>query len=240
MNETLRKLLARLGVTVPENADITDEQASAALSALDALETDAGKVASLSAELEKAQKAAVDLTKYVPVESYNALRDELAQATAQSATASLSAVLDKAEQEGRIFKSERTYLEQLGGQIGVAALSAQLEKKQPIAALSAMQTTTAKIPSQEKPAVAVLSAEDLAAARLLGKTEAEFLKLKEFKIMPTPITPAMITSLMTGYRGDFQAGMAMARHPVPENCNDRAIHVENQHVRLAGPVSAIP
>ncbi len=43
MNETLRKLLARLGVTVPENADITDEQASAALSALDALETDAGK-----------------------------------------------------------------------------------------------------------------------------------------------------------------------------------------------------
>ncbi|EBT8579348.1 protease, partial [Salmonella enterica] len=70
-------------------------------------------------------------------------------------------------------------LEQLGGQIGVAALSAQLEKKQPIAALSAMQTTTAKIPSQEKPAVAVLSAEDLAAARLLGKTEAEFLKLKE-------------------------------------------------------------
>ncbi|EOC0717303.1 phage protease, partial [Escherichia coli] len=179
MNETLRKLLARLGVTVPENADITDEQATAALTALDTLEINAGKVAALSAELEKAQKAAVDLTKYVPVESYNALRDELAQATAQSATASLSAVLDKAEQEGRIFKSERTYLEQLGGQIGVAALSAQLEKKQPIAALSSMQTTTAKIPSQEKPAVAVLSAEDLAAARLLGKTEAEFLKLKE-------------------------------------------------------------
>ena len=179
MNETLRKLLARLGVTVPENADITDEQASAALSALDALETDAGKVASLSAELEKAQKAAVDLTKYVPVESYNALRDELAQATALSATASLSAVLDKAEQEGRIFKSERAYLEQLGGQIGVAALSAQLEKKQPIAALSAMQTTTAKIPSQEKTAVAVLSADEQAAVKALGITEAEYLKMKQ-------------------------------------------------------------
>ncbi|ENX6654201.1 hypothetical protein ACYEV6_005797, partial [Escherichia coli] len=24
--------------------------------------------------------------------------------------------------------------------------------------------------------------------------------------MPTPITPAMITALMTGYRSDFQAG----------------------------------
>ncbi|ENT3369327.1 phage protease, partial [Escherichia coli] len=66
MNETLRKLLARLGVTVPENADITDEQATAALTALDTLEISAGKVAALSAELEKAQKAAVDLTKYVP------------------------------------------------------------------------------------------------------------------------------------------------------------------------------
>ncbi|EMV2763270.1 phage protease [Escherichia coli] len=180
MNETLRKLLARLGVTVPENADITDEQASAALSALDALETDAGKVASLSAELEKAQNAAVDLTKYVPVESYNAVLDELAQAKAQSATASLSAVLDKAEQEGRIFKSERTYLEQLGGQIGVAALSAQLEKKQPIAALSAMQTTTTvQNPSQEKPAVAVLSADEQAAVKALGITEAEYLKMKQ-------------------------------------------------------------
>ncbi|EJI1470251.1 protease, partial [Escherichia coli] len=90
-----------------------------------------------------------------------------------------SAVLDKAEQEGRIFKSERTYLEQLGGQIGVAALSAQLEEKQPIAALSAMQTTTAKKPSQEKPAVAVLSADEQAAVKALGITEAEYLKMKQ-------------------------------------------------------------
>lgn len=28
--------------------------------------------------------------------------------------------------------------------------------------------------------------------------------------MPTPITPAMITALMTGYRSDFQAGVSMA------------------------------
>lgn len=179
MNETLRKLLARLGVTVPESADITDEQANAALTALDALETEAGKVAALSADLEKAQKASVDLTKYVPVESYNAVRDELAQAKAQGATASLSAVLDKAEQEGRIFKSERSYFEQLGGQIGVATLSAQLEKKQPIAALSAMQTTTAQIQAPGKPAEAALSADEKAAVKALGITESEYLKLKQ-------------------------------------------------------------
>ena len=61
MNETLRKLLARLGVTVPENADITDEQATAALTALDTLESNAGKVAALSAKLEKAQKLILEL-----------------------------------------------------------------------------------------------------------------------------------------------------------------------------------
>lgn len=179
MNETLRKLLARLGVTVPENADITDEQATAALTALDTLESNAGKVAALSAELEKAQKAAVDLTKYVPVESYNALRDELAQATAQSATASLSAVLDKAEQEGRIFKSERAYLEQLGGQIGVAALSAQLEKKTAHRCVICHADHHSENPVAGKTAVAVLSADEQAAVKALGITEAEYLKMKQ-------------------------------------------------------------
>ncbi|ECI5214689.1 protease [Salmonella enterica subsp. diarizonae] len=181
MNEKLRQLLARLGITVPENADVTDEQATAALSALDTLKTDAGKVAVLSAELETAKTAGskIDLTKYVPVEHYNAVCDELAEAKAQGATASLSAVLDKAEQEGRIFKSERAYLEQLGGQIGVVSLSAQLEKKQPIAALTAMQTTTSQTPDSSRKPVAVLSADEQAAAKALGMTDAEYLKLKQ-------------------------------------------------------------
>ncbi|MBB8247933.1 protease, partial [Escherichia coli] len=46
-------------------------------------------------------------------------------------------------------------------------------------ALSAMQTTTAKIPSQEKPVVAVLSADEQAAVKALGITEAEYLKMKQ-------------------------------------------------------------
>lgn len=181
MNEKLRQLLARLGITVAENADVTDEQATAALSALDAVKADAEKVAVLSAELETAKAAggAVDLTKYVPVETYNALRQQLADATAEGATASLSAILDKAEQEGRIFKSERDYHEKLGQQIGVAALATQLEQKQPIAALTAMQTSTVQIPSGKKEGLAVLSAEEKAAAKALGMSETDYQKLKE-------------------------------------------------------------
>ena len=182
MNEKLRQLLARLGITVPENADITDEQACVALSALEELQTKAQQVATLSAELEntKTASAAVDLTKFVPIESYNALRQQLAETSAQCATASLSAVLDKAEQEGRIFKSERSYFEQLGGQVGVAALSAQIETRQPIVALSAMQTTaTGNKPDARRQTEITLSADEKAAAKALGMSEAEFMKLKQ-------------------------------------------------------------
>lgn len=179
MNEMLRQLLARLDITVAENADVTDEQATAALSALDAIQTDAGRVAALSAELEQAKTGSTDLTKFVPVEHYQAVCLELAEAKAQGATASLSAVLDSAEQEGRIFKSERGYLESLGAQIGVAALSAQLAQKQPIAALTAMQTSTVHVPGVRKPGMAALSADEKAAAKALGITEEEYQSLKK-------------------------------------------------------------
>lgn len=183
MNKHLRDLLARLGIALPETAtELTDEQAQAALSAVDGLKTDAAKVAALSAELTTAKAAggAVDLTKYVPIENYNAVRQELADALGKGNTASLSALLDKAQNEGRIFKSERTYMEQLGGQIGVAALSAQLDARQPVAALTAMQTTTSGIPStQKKEAVAELSADEKATVKALGITEAQFIEMKK-------------------------------------------------------------
>lgn len=188
MNEHLRQLLARLGITLAENADITDEQATAALTAFDLLKGKADKhdelstqVTALSAELTtaKAGPAQIDLTKYVPVETYDALRQQMAELSGEHSTASLSAVLDEAERDGRIFKSERGYLEQLGGQIGVAALSAQLKVKQPIAALTALQTTTAGIPDTRKERLTALSADEKAAAKALGMSDAEYQKLKE-------------------------------------------------------------
>ncbi|BEN05828.1 protease [Serratia marcescens] len=186
MNEKLRQLLAKLGITVPENAQPTDEQATAALSAVVELQTKAGtadslqtQVTALSAEVETAktgQPGTVDLTKYVPRDTYDALRTNFVALSADHSTATLTQVLDDAESDGRIFKSERSYFEQVGGQIGVAALSAQLQGKQPIAALNIMQTKTVETPA---PKVAALSAEDLQTCRLLGMTEDEFRKAKE-------------------------------------------------------------
>lgn len=188
MNEHLRQLLARLGITLAENADITVEQATAALTAFDLLKGKADKhdelntrVTALSAELETAKTATgtPDLTKWVPVETYNAIRQELAEVTGKHSTVSLSAVLDKAETEGRIFKSERAYFERVGAQVGVVALSAQLDAKQPIAALTALQTTTTGIPDTRREGLAALSADEKAAAKALGMSDADYQKLKE-------------------------------------------------------------
>ncbi|HAK6289830.1 TPA: protease [Salmonella enterica] len=190
MNEQLRQLLAALGLTVPDDGELTPELGTAALSALTGIQAKAGKhdelktqVATLSAELDTAKRpkpataGSVDLTQYVPVETYNTLRTEYAALSAQHGTTTLDQVLDKAEDEGRVFKSERSYLEGLGRQIGVAALSAQLDARQPIAALTAKQTDAVNVPKKEK-ASAALSAEDLQVMKMLGKSEEEFLKAK--------------------------------------------------------------
>lgn len=190
MNEQLRQLLAALGLTVPDDGELTPEIGTAALSALTDIQAKASKhdalntqVVALSAELETAKQANTtttgdtDLTKFVPVETYNTLRTEYAALSAQLGTTTLDQVLDKAEGEGRVFKSERSYLEGLGRQIGVAALSAQLDARQPIAALTVKQTDTLPSPKKET-ASAVLSAEDLQVMKMLGKTEEEFLKAK--------------------------------------------------------------
>lgn len=134
MHQSLKALLTALGLTVPAGGELTDEVATAALSAVTTLKSQADK-----------------------------------------ATA-----LDKAEQDGRILKSERPYLEGLGDQIGVTALSAQLATHQPIAALTRVQTETLPQPPQnrEKTATVALSAEELQAARVLGMTPAAFQKIK--------------------------------------------------------------
>lgn len=87
----------------------------------------------------------------MPVETYNALRTEYAALSAQHGSTTLEQLLDKAESEGRIFKSERGYMEGLGQQIGVAALSAQLDARQPVAALTTLQTDTVTVPDKRPP-----------------------------------------------------------------------------------------
>ena len=179
MNKLLQDLLKKLGIELADGAEPTEEQAGKAKEALDALlsgKADAeAQVATLSAKVNT-----VDLSKYVPKETYDATVTQLATLSAKSSESEIEQIVAKARNDGRALEAEVDYLTQFGKQQGVAALSAMLEQRPQIAVLSAKQTTQTQVVQPEK-GVAVLSAEEKEAAKLLGIPEDEFAKQLEAK-----------------------------------------------------------
>ncbi|PHS84678.1 Mu-like prophage FluMu I protein [Aeromonas dhakensis] len=183
MNEAMLALLAKLGIQVEEGCELTAEQGQAALSALDTLQSAAGKTASAEAALAalKAQPVQqggqIDLAKYVPVETYNALVTEVATLSAKVETTDATTLIKEARAQGKVVAAEEEYLTAYAAQKGVAALKALLEPRPAIAALAASQTTQVTLP--EKKGDAVLSADDKYAADQLGISHEEFAKAKQ-------------------------------------------------------------
>jgi phage I-like protein len=142
MNELLKKLLAKLGIEVPADGQLTGEQETAALSALDAALTKSEKVPELEqsvAALKAATPAQgqVDLDMYVPKETYTALVDQLAVLSAKVDTTDAESVLKEAREQGKVVAAEEGYLRKYAAQKGVAALKAMLAPRPALAALSA-------------------------------------------------------------------------------------------------------
>ena len=184
MNELLAKLLAKLGITVPENGQVSDEQSKQALDALDEALAKSKKapemeqsIAALTAQVNEKQ---IDLAKYVPIETYTALVTEVATLSAKVETTDAATLLKEAKDQGKVLAAEESYLQQFAQQKGVIALKALLDSRPAIAALTARQTDTVKQPDLPK-GQAVLSAEDKYAADQLGISHAEFAKAKETK-----------------------------------------------------------
>ena len=184
MNELLAKLLAKLGISVPETGQVSEDQAKQALDALDEALNKSKKVpemeqsvAALTAQVNEKQ---IDLAKYVPVETYNAMVTQVAALSAQVEVTDSATLLKEAKEQGKVLAAEETYLTQFAKQKGVAALKALLDSRPAIAALTARQTDMVKQPEQDK-GLAVLTAEDKYAADHLGISHDEFAKLKEIK-----------------------------------------------------------
>ncbi|AKD37525.1 I protein [Pasteurella multocida subsp. multocida OH4807] len=178
MPEILRKLLAKLGVDVAENSEVSDEQLQSALSTLEKLQSD--KTADEQVATLSAKSTDVDLSKYVPKATYDATVQQLAVLSAKTNETEVDQVIEKARNEGRALEAEVDYLKGFGKQQGVAALSAMLSQRPQIAVLSAQQTQTTNVEKQES-GVAVLSAADKEAAKLLGISEADYAKELETK-----------------------------------------------------------
>lgn len=184
-----QKLLSLLGVTV-DGDNVTDADYTKATTALAALKAKADEADTLTTQLSNANDAVaalkanspnaeVNLAKYVPVETYNALHTEMVALKSTTDTQSVEQEVSKAKQDGRIIAAEEKYLTELGNQQGVAALKAVLDARSPIASLTAQQTTHTPKPENDKDGLAALTAEDKYAADQLGLSHAAYAKAKQ-------------------------------------------------------------
>lgn len=181
VNPLLKKLLEALGIEIDANAEaLTAEQETAALSALDELSTAAASVDGLNQRLVALSANAsgqVNLSEYVPVATVNALRDQLAQLSAQNGQLTIDQAVKDAVDEGRVLACEQDYLLALGKQQGMAALTAHLDGRKPINALTTTQTTTVAKP-EKKDNLAALSADEKQLADAWGMSHDDYAKAK--------------------------------------------------------------
>ena len=190
MNEHLIALLGKLGIQPSADGQFTAEQGTAALAALDTLQASAASapeleaaltaertsLAALKATVATGQGGQIDLAKYVPVETYNALVTEVATLSAKVETTDAATLIKEARTQGKVVAAEEEYLTAYAAQKGVAALKALLEPRPAIAALAASQTTQVTLPDRAENAA--LSADDKYAADQLGISYEEFAKAK--------------------------------------------------------------
>jgi phage I-like protein len=188
VNPLLKKLMAALGIEVADDATVLSaDQETAALSALDELTTAAASVDGLNQKLAvltakdpqqgNIPAGQVDLSQFVPVATVDAMREQLASLSAQNGQLTIEQSVKQALDEGRVLACEQDYLILLGKQQGFAALTAHLASRNPINALTRVQTNTVVKPT-DKSALAVLSAEEKHMADAWGMSYDDFAKAK--------------------------------------------------------------
>lgn len=170
-----RKLLIKqLGLA----DDATDEQITAALkeavadqAALKAAQTE---LTALKAATP-ATSASVDLSKYVPIQVVTDMQSELAALSAQVQTGGLDKLINDAKEDGRLLPSMESWARDLGKD-NFAALKTFIDKAKPMAALKGQQAGTENPPPKNDEHG--LTAEELEAAALTGRTPKEYAALK--------------------------------------------------------------
>lgn len=180
MSDLLIQLLAKLGIELKAGDTLTDAQAQTALDAVNDLQAKAGNVAVLTAKIETLESAGagnIDLAQYVPIAQYNAAIGQVAALTATTASLTVEQVIAQAEKDGKlILASEKDYLVSLGKQ-NMAALTAQLNARPVIAALTAKQSEQRSKPdAQDKSPVAALTADQKLIADQIGVSHDDLAK----------------------------------------------------------------
>lgn len=160
------KMIALLGLS----AEASDEQIEQALAALKAKAATAedkdGEIAALKA-------AKPDPAKFVPAETFEALKTEVAALKAQQTTGEVDALVKQGLADGKLLPVQEAWAKELGGK-DVTALKTYLEKTPAIAALKGSIQTGGKAP--EDGGAEQLSTEELAVCKNLGISAEEYRK----------------------------------------------------------------
>ncbi|HEZ3875939.1 TPA: hypothetical protein WIB97_001224, partial [Neisseria meningitidis] len=123
-----------------------------------------------------AQTAKPDLTKYAPISVVQELQSKVAALTAKQEADKGNELITAALTSGKLLPAQKEWAEGVLKQPGgLAFLTGFIENAQPVAALAGSQTG-GKAPDER---VAALTAEEAAAAKMLGMSGEEFVKIKE-------------------------------------------------------------
>ncbi|WP_421238525.1 phage protease [Aeromonas enteropelogenes] len=109
-----------------------------------------------------------DLTQFVPKATYDAVVQQVAALSAKTETQSVDSLIKEGREKGKLLACEEDYARQFAAQQGVAALSAMIEARPGIAALTAEQQSASVIDPNKSKGVAVLTATQEAAAKARG------------------------------------------------------------------------
>lgn len=135
------------------------------------------KIAALSAQVAQAQNApqnTPDLTQYAPVSVVQDLQQQIAALTAQRDADKGAELITAALSAGKLLPAQKEWAEGVLKQPnGLAFLTGFIEQAQPIAALAG-NTQTQAAGAGDAHKVVALTAEQKAAAKMLGMSEADF------------------------------------------------------------------
>lgn len=132
VNETLKKLLAALGLA--ENIGEAE-----AVSAAVALKAKADAADGLNTQVAALKAQAPDPAKFVPVETMQQLQTQVASLTARLNEGEVTDVVEAALTAGKLLPAQKDWALDLG-KTNLAALKSYVEKTPAIAALGGMQT----------------------------------------------------------------------------------------------------
>ena len=185
MNEALALLFGLLGIDVDTSQDIdaaalhaqlTKPEVKTKVAALKAQIEGAAdsetKIAALTAQVEAG--STVDISKHVPVATYNAIVTQLAALKADHEALTVDQVIDQAQKDGKfINQAELSYLKDLGN-ANMAALKSLIDSRPAVAAFDGKQTKDKTPDAEDKTGVAALTADQKLVADQLGISHEDF------------------------------------------------------------------